>query len=296
MFKVHYSPDRDTGHYNAPDACLLADCFLLQAQQHATSLDALQQQFHQRMDAFQAQLHGTPQYRLPPIPQPDLATCRRYMELLTKAVHTSPCSPSLARFSSQEQLMALHSMLSTKDDAIVVLRTGGGKSSLLYALSMAEPDKITIVVVPHVALLHDLQRRGRELRAQVCCWRARGDTLPRSGLVLVGAEEANERSINDYVSGLSNLARVVMDEAHELICSGGYRSALHLGLIGLGRGVQIVCMSGTLPPSYEQPLLQRIDRPRARVIRSPTTARPNLTYTVSWFCLILFFSPQVLSI
>lgn len=52
---------------------------------------------------------------------------------------------------------ALSALVANINDTLMILPTGAGKSSLFFLLSKGEPESVTVVVVPLIAVLHDLR-------------------------------------------------------------------------------------------------------------------------------------------
>src|SRR5437660_1630968 len=77
-------------------------------------------------------------------------------------------------FKSPEQAQALLAVIRKEGLLITILPTGGGKS-LLFMLPATLPQAgTTIVILPFVALIRDMQERCRV--AQISCVEWRGDS------------------------------------------------------------------------------------------------------------------------
>ena len=63
-----------------------------------------------------------------------------------------------AIWTCDEQAIALDSVLAAKQDLLVVLKTGGGKSVLFIAPALKSPDKVVLVLSPLNAIIQDLHK------------------------------------------------------------------------------------------------------------------------------------------
>ncbi|KAI8063336.1 hypothetical protein BC940DRAFT_215071, partial [Gongronella butleri] len=129
-----------------------------------------------------------------------------------------------ASFRSTDQANAVFrvmTQLRTKENLLVVMPTGSGKS-LLYTLpAMHEDDKLTVLLVPFVALMMDTSRRLDRMRVPHVLWNNHLDVIDSQvRLILVPAENASSDAFLALLSQLSELdklARVVIDEAHTIV-------------------------------------------------------------------------------
>jgi superfamily II DNA helicase RecQ len=98
---------------------------------------------------------------------------------------------------------------------VTVMRTGGGKS-LLFMLAAWVGGGLTVVVVPLIALRHDMQRRSKQLGVAWVEWDSRGPP-DEASIVLVTAEATRSESFQTFLNRqrvLQRLERIVMDEWH----------------------------------------------------------------------------------
>jgi len=202
----------------------------------------------------------------------------------------SPCDPAVtthpadrllvqimgpsAHFRSVGQRRAVQAVAVERHPAVIVrLPPAGGKSLVIQAAVWSQPDKVTIVIVPYVALRQDLKERCAKLGIQTVEWSNRHPGV--ASLVLVTPEAAvgqptprepdrpgpihfedHHRPRRDtrfitfcrdlYQAGQLNCIGV--DEAHAVAQDGDWRTSM----IELGRAlrqlpVRRFLMSGTLP-------------------------------------------------
>lgn len=67
------------------------------------------------------------------------------------------------RFKSKEQAEAIRLALQGTEDYLVILLTGGGKSLVFQVPAWIEKDSTTVVIVPFVALIEEMEERCRDL-------------------------------------------------------------------------------------------------------------------------------------
>src|SRR5271154_4800671 len=77
----------------------------------------------------------------------------------------------MARFKSKEQAKAMQLTLEKKEDVLVILPTGGGKSLMFQLAGWLEKDKTTVVIVPFVAVIEDMKDKCNELDLSCYEWR-----------------------------------------------------------------------------------------------------------------------------
>ena len=145
----------------------------------------------------------------------------------------------------------------------------------------------TVVIVPLVALLDDLQARCKELRIPSRIWSS-SSPYESSSVVFTTPETAQtvlfQAFLNQQVYS-GRLDRIVIDEAHQVIegCKEFRPKLAELGRLGL-RGVQIVYLTATLPPHKEANFLDVIHYGRADItILRSSTSRPNIRYITLLF-------------
>ncbi|KAG1749176.1 P-loop containing nucleoside triphosphate hydrolase protein [Suillus occidentalis] len=158
-----------------------------------------------------------------------------------------------ATFKSIEQARASEAVSARLKDLIIVLGTGEGKT-LLYmmpAVSVAEKNLASVVIVPLKALLDELRARFEDKGLLTLTW-SPGIKTYNARTIFVSVEQLECPSFFDYLrEGVQKgaLSRVVIDESHYALTSKHYRPCLllmpHLRQLAL----QIVACTATLPPA-----------------------------------------------
>ena len=189
-----------------------------------------------------------------------------------------------ANFLSNVQIHAVREVLRRRDDLLIVMPTGSGKS-LAYMLPVWLESEgigstvITIVVVPLVALMKDIRRRCEARGIPVGEWAEREE---KPVVLLVSIEVTESLGFLSYACGLAAdgvLARIVVEEAHLRVTWERFRPKLRaLGVMRPAVGVPLILLTGTLPPSLETDMAIKFGSPFS-TIRMPTS-RPNLSYRV----------------
>ena len=187
-----------------------------------------------------------------------------------------------AEFKSREQLLAIHEAHSRDRDVLAVLPTGGGKSMLFLVPSALEKDLITVVVCPLVALSNDMKNRFARFGIRFAAWSERHNDDFQ--ILIVSIETASTNDFLDFLNQLalrSVLARIVIDEAHIILTSAEYRPKLK-ELISMrpSAPVPLLLLTASLPPSMTQELCRAVGSRNTLIIRSPSTIRSNIKYSI----------------
>jgi superfamily II DNA helicase RecQ len=151
--------------------------------------------------------------------------------------------------------------------------------------AFCSPSGVTIVVVPLLALQHDLLGRCRTVGINTVVWQY-GLAVISASLVLVTPESLSTGGFQDFLNRLivrQQLDRVFVDECHVVLDSTDtFRPTLQeLGRVLGSLGIQLVFLTATLSP-YDTGLfvdLMALPQPRVRIFRS-RTSRPNISYRV----------------
>ena len=181
---------------------------------------------------------------------------------------------------SDEQREALVRIMSWTEQVVAVLPTGAGKS-LLFMLPCTLPDaRITVLVVPLVALYGDMLRRIREMRIEHLEWQP-GENR-EAALVLVSAEAVSTKDFMKYARRLivqQKLDRIVVDECHLTVIAAEYRPSIVDHTLIRSLRTQFVYLTATLPPSMRAEFEERNYLFHPTVIRASSN-RPNIFYMV----------------
>lgn len=163
--------------------------------------------------------------------------------------------------------------------------TGSGKSLLFTLPPLLVSSKITIVIVPFVALAEDLYKRAKQLYINVEKWSDSQDSTgmsPWTKLVIVTTDAAVGDRFRNFLSAKEagcELERIVFDECHIRLTNDDFRPMLvQLARLRSFR-TQTIYLTATMPPSMLGLFKQVFQVPRVFVERSPTR-RDNIEYKV----------------
>lgn len=191
-----------------------------------------------------------------------------------------------ASFRTQAQQDCLNIIAQSGPEAIIILPTGAGKTIVFLVPTLLPGAQVTVVIIPLIALKHDLLRRCKEWGIEPLCYRPESwheDRLHAvPSLVLIDIDLAVSERARSFLRALyanNRLDRIVLDEAHLLLTASHYREKL--GLLGALRSIPcpFVCMTATLPPSAEVELKRLLAMTQPQMLRA-SSDRPNLEYQV----------------
>jgi superfamily II DNA helicase RecQ len=184
-----------------------------------------------------------------------------------------------ARYLSKEQELCIHTIIIGTSPIIAILPTAGGKTSIIMVPALVDRSKVTVVVVPLVAVAKDLVRTMRKHNISCDEW-VHGNTR-RSTVMVVAAETATKGDFGNFMAELyisGHFARIYFDEAHVLVTAISYRPQLE-ELKRLGISVQIIFLTATLPPTMAPQFEEQLLLPSPKYIRARTD-RLNIRYTI----------------
>lgn len=193
---------------------------------------------------------------------------------------------SQAQFKSEEQAEAVRLAMKRSGDILVILPTGGGKSVVFMAPAWIEKELTTVVIVPFVALIAEMENRCKELGLSCYIWRNSGTILGQrmAQVVLVSVENAVTPEFQQFLIRLEQaqkLARIAIDECHTVLTQRDFRPVMRR-LTGTIRcvDVQLVLLTATLPVEMEGRLRAILGCEHMRVVRK-RGERLELKYRVS---------------
>ncbi|KAG2084486.1 uncharacterized protein F5147DRAFT_589450, partial [Suillus discolor] len=184
-----------------------------------------------------------------------------------------------ASFKSIEQARASEAVSARLKDLIIVLGTGEGKT-LLYmmpAVSIAEKNLASVVIVPLKALLDELRARFEDKGLLTLTW-SPGTKTYDARTIFVSVEQLECPSFFDYLrEGVQKgaLSRIVIEESHYALTSKRYRPCLLLMPRLRQLPLQIVACTATLPPATIPRFLQHFQMlsGATEIIRGDTTRK-----------------------
>ncbi|KAL5604005.1 uncharacterized protein BROUX77_004191 [Berkeleyomyces rouxiae] len=187
------------------------------------------------------------------------------------------------KFRSRGQRMAMLATLglNAHEQVVVVLGTGSGKSLVFMVGAALEGARVTIVVVPLVALRNNMLDRLAKLGLKTAVWTPElADTSVQ--VVLVSAEAACTKPFLHYAHLLSShrsLDRIVVDECHLTITASFRDCMMDLASNIMQIPTQTVWLTATLPPTLESTFISHNLLTNPHIIRESTN-RPNIQYEV----------------
>ncbi|KAJ3712543.1 hypothetical protein DFJ43DRAFT_1161447 [Lentinula guzmanii] len=161
-------------------------------------------------------------------------------------------------FTSPEQAQLINSVRSNLH-VIGVLETGGGKSMAFLCAPKLVPGKLFIIVSPLVALTEDLRLRLQSQGINGGVYHDKQLNVHTAELILVSAHVAASEEFSNYLTcdGMrGRLARVFIDEAHQIVTADTYRPCFRLFHRLTATGIPITFLSATLMPRSIPYLLQ----------------------------------------
>jgi superfamily II DNA or RNA helicase len=189
-------------------------------------------------------------------------------------------------------------------DALIVLRTGGGKSAVYLVAAQVDAaaaraggdSKVMMLVVPFVALTLETERRVaaaglRVARLTELSMEETDDLVGKVDVVIVAAEDVakSDKYTNAYkrLVAAGACARIVVDEAHVFWLHQNFRQTLadvpyRIRPVDAGANTPPVLMlTATAPPDRVCDLASACGAScTPLVIRAPHTARQNLSFRV----------------
>ena len=194
----------------------------------------------------------------------------------------------LATFKSPYQACALELSAQRKNDLLVVLPTGGGKSLLFMAcaVNVAERKLATVVIVPLVALLGDLKSRLMAKGIRVADWANDHPKVTHYNshvIIALADTAATPEFLSYFLKGCQEhkIARVIIDEIHFVLTAAHYRPIFNT-IKSLREGcVTVVGLSATLPPNAVGTIMQRMNLlPGNTLLLRAPTERKGIIYAV----------------
>ena len=156
-------------------------------------------------------------------------------------------------FKSIEQAEAVRMALQRESDILVILPTGGGKT-LTYLLPIyMEEDLTTVIVVPYVVLVEQVEQQCKDLNISVQVWRNRGHSIGRTQAIIVAVEHAimpEFQTLLTVLESTNTLARIVIEECHTLQSHKDFREHIRrVSILGRCVSVPLQFLSATMTPS-----------------------------------------------
>jgi superfamily II DNA helicase RecQ len=218
-------------------------------------------------------------------------------------------SPQKLAWKSPSQLSAVKLLLQNSSNNVVILPTGGGKTTVYALTAFIENNRfltvisprptqcVTVVVLPLVILMADQFRKLKaHSKLRVVQWLPSSLAVNQDGIplqdsvadiVLVSLEHATSPNFIKWISLLGIrglLRRIVFDEVHLVLEQQFRRSVDQIWML---RGnsslthVPVCLFTATLPPERQRKLLEAFHcAPESTRIWRCATDRPNIAYQV----------------
>jgi superfamily II DNA helicase RecQ len=168
---------------------------------------------------------------------------------------------------------------------LVIMRTGGGKSLMFMLPARGSPQGTTIVIVPTKSLQQDLKKRCDKSFIKCAVWDSSRSPPYGAQVVVVIAESAVTKSFARFMTvkqTCGQLDRIVVDECHTILeATPKWRPDMMQLDEMSDRGVQVLYLTATLPPSDEQQFCEAVGVPEADMtLFREETSRRNVAYKV----------------
>ncbi|KDQ05749.1 hypothetical protein BOTBODRAFT_182261 [Botryobasidium botryosum FD-172 SS1] len=202
-----------------------------------------------------------------------------------------------AQWSCPEQCKGLMAALDLKTDVLAALATGAGKSMIMLVPPLIEVNRVTVGVLPLKSLMTDYLRKLSEMAIphEVFWGNGQVKITGKHNLVLVSADVAKTQAWRSALADLharKPVVRVVFDEAHYAFTADDFRGAMR-DLYELRQfAMQVVLLSGTVPPFAEEVLRDAFGLLPSAVVVRTCTSRPEIAYfldkpRVTWVSIFL---------
>lgn len=191
---------------------------------------------------------------------------------------------SNAEWTSQAQRMAVLAVMEHKHDVLAMLKTGGGKSMLAIIPAILRPCEGVVVVLPLKSLVTDWSRKLKAMQVpfQIYDSGKSGTLQSDINIILVSADRATFHGFHGFLERLNMtlpIRRLVFDEAHLALLADDYRKSLRRMDEIRCLPMQLVLLSGTVPPTSVSELHDRfgLEEDTTLQIRESSN-RPELEY------------------
>lgn len=186
-----------------------------------------------------------------------------------------------AEWTCDEQRQGTLALLKLKTDALVIMRTGTGKTMLPVIASLMEPDYVTVVVLPLKSLMTDYKKRFHEMGIAFEHFDGRqSDGLSgEHNLILVSADIVKTAH---WVQSLAELntrmpvARLVFDEGHMFGESNSFRDSMQNPYGSRILPAQFAVMSGTVPVPMVKEIFDMFGLKEDTFVLRMASSRPEI--------------------
>ena len=191
-----------------------------------------------------------------------------------------------ATWSSEEQRQGVQAVLELKTDVLAIMNTGSGKTMLALIPALLEPGQATVVVLPLKSLMTDYKRRLDDLNIPYEHFQG-AKTKQLSGsknLILVSADIARQSHWKHALATFDHqyipVVRLFFDEGHFAITCSDFRSSLRNLFDLRSQPMQLVILSGSIPPSSESAIRAAFGLTSNTIVLRSPTHRPELQLVI----------------
>ena len=160
------------------------------------------------------------------------------------------------RFKSTKQAEAIKLALKREKDILAILPTGEGKSLIFQLPAFLEMDLTTVVIIPFVALVEEMEERCKDLGLSCQVWKGKSENGERTQILIVGVEHAVTQEFQQLLIQLEsteNLGRIVLDECQILLTQRDFRPVMRrLGSVVRYVSIQLILLTATLSVEMEE--------------------------------------------
>jgi superfamily II DNA helicase RecQ len=185
-----------------------------------------------------------------------------------------------ATWTCPEQWSSLREIRKLKRDVLAIMKTGSGKSMLVILPSIMEEDQVTVAILPFTSLIMDYSRKLNDLKVPFEVFKSNVKLHGQCNLILVSADLAKGSWWRQEIAQLNErrpVVRIIFDEGHLAFTASSYRKPLQ-DLYNLRQfPLQIVVLSGTVPPKSEQLVINAFGLSDPFIVRTSSN-RPELEY------------------
>jgi superfamily II DNA helicase RecQ len=189
---------------------------------------------------------------------------------------------SEAAYKTEEQALLVKAILLKVPYILAVLPTNSGKSLSYLLTSSLSTSKVTLVILPLVALKKDIKRRSLEFNIPISQWE---HSQEFKSLTLISLDTIENPKFTESISNLINnhlLDRIILDEFHLLYTTSSYRFIMFRFKNILPKPVQFVFLTGTLPLHIQVSITESLLLDNISIIRA-NCCRNNISYQTQQF-------------
>lgn len=219
-----------------------------------------------------------------PLLVPHHVTQESYTEMQCLSALQQVLNKPNATWASEQQKDAILAVMEHKTDVLAMLKTGGGKSMLAIIPAILSPNTGTILVLPLKSLMTDWKQKLQGMNIPYQEYNPsinQGQLNPQTNLILVSADRATFAGWRESITLLHQtlpITRMVFDEAHLPLLSSDFRSSLSRVNELRDLSMQLILLSGTVPPTSVLALRDSFGLLNNGVEIRQSSNRPELEY------------------